>query len=172
LVLLRRIGFDAIRQHEQSLTRHAIEGMKKIPGLTLQGITETEGPKFDLKIGVIVFTLKNVIPGSVAGKLARNRGIGARYGCHCAHLIIKYLSNFTPTTEWIQKAVVLLVPALKLQGYVRVSFGLDNTEADVDALLNELGRIASKDYKPGKKAEVKAKIREFIALADQKVYAR
>jgi selenocysteine lyase/cysteine desulfurase len=170
LLLLKRIGFDTIHCHEQTLTRHALEGMKKIPGMTVQGILDTDSPKFEHKIGVILFGIKDMMAGSIAGRLARNRGIGVRYGCHCAHLIIKYLSNFTPATERIQKAVVLMVPALKLQGFVRVSFGLENTVADVDALLQELESIARKEKKPGKKVEVKAKIREFITLAEQRVY--
>jgi selenocysteine lyase/cysteine desulfurase len=170
LLLLQRIGFDAIREHEQLLTRRAIEGMKQISGITVHGITDTGSYRFGQKIGVIVFDIKDKMAGSIASKLARNQAIGVRFGCHCAHLIVKQLSGFTPTTEWIQKAVVLMVPALKLQGYVRVSFGLENTEADVDVLLRELEKIAAKEKLPDNKAEVKAKIREFITQAEQRVY--
>jgi selenocysteine lyase/cysteine desulfurase len=51
------------------------------------------------------------------------------------------LSDFTPLQEKIQKFVVELFPILKLQRIVRVSFGIQNTEADVDALIAELKRI-------------------------------
>jgi selenocysteine lyase/cysteine desulfurase len=68
-------------------------------------------------------------------------GICVRFGCHCANLIIKQLSDFTPLQEKIQKFVVELFPILKLQRIVRVSFGIQNTEADVDALIAELKRI-------------------------------
>ena len=172
LLLLQRIGFDVIQEHEQLLTRRAIEGLKQIPGIAVHGITDTNSSRFSHKIGVIVFDIKNMMAGSIANKLARNHAIGVRFGCHCAHLIVKQLSGFTPTTEWIQKAVVLMVPALKLQGYVRVSFGLENTETDVDMLLQELDKIAKKEKLPVNKAEVKAKIREFIVDVEQRVYAR
>jgi len=172
LLLLQQIGFDVIQEHEQLLTRRAIEGLKKITGITVHGITDTNSSRFSHKIGVIVFDIKNMMAGSIANKLARNQAIGVRFGCHCAHLIVKQLSGFTPTTEWIQKAVVLMVPALKLQGYVRVSFGLENTAEDVEVLLQELGSIAAKENQPSGKAEVKARIREFIILAEQRVYAK
>lgn len=171
-LLLQRIGFDVIREHEQLLTRRTVEGLKQIPGLTVHGITDTSSTRFNSKIGVIVFDIKNMMPGIIANKLFRNQAIGVRFGCHCAHLIVKYLSNFTPGMERIQKAVVLMVPALKLQGYVRVSFGLENTESEVDKLLQELDKIAKKEKLPGNKAEVKARIKEFIAQAEQRVYAR
>jgi selenocysteine lyase/cysteine desulfurase len=172
LLLLQRIGFDVIQEHEKLLTHRAIEGLKQITGITVHGITDTSSSRFSHKIGVIVFDIKNMMAGSIANKLARSQAIGVRFGCHCAHLIVKYLSNFTPTTERIQKAVILMVPALKLQGYVRVSFGLENTEAEVDVLLQELECIAGKEKLPGNKAEVKARIREFIAQTEQRVYAK
>jgi selenocysteine lyase/cysteine desulfurase len=40
---------------------------------------------------VIVFGLGNMLPDRVAKALAEQGGIGARWGCHCAHLLIKRL---------------------------------------------------------------------------------
>jgi len=39
-------------------------------------------------------------------------------------------------------------------------------------LLQELESIAAKENQPSDKAEVKAKIREFIVNVEQRVYAR
>jgi hypothetical protein len=81
--------------------------------------------------------------GSMSKKLALQRGIGVRYGCLCAHILIKNLLNFTPFLEQFQRLIVLLVPSLKLQGFARVSFGIENTGNDVDILIEELKKIAA-----------------------------
>jgi selenocysteine lyase/cysteine desulfurase len=94
------------------------------------------------RIGVIGFDLKDKMSSGVAGKLARRGGIGVRYGCLCAHLIIKQLAGFTPFQEKAQRFVLRMVPIINLQGITRVSFGLQNTEKEVDAMVSELKRIA------------------------------
>ena len=185
LLLLKRMGFAVIHEAEESLTRRAIEGMKRIKDLRIFGVQETDSPKFNHKIGVIVFDIKNMMAGKIAKKLAMNQGIGVRFGCHCAHLIVKQLSGFTPFTEQLQKTVVMLFPGLTLQGFVRISFGLENTETDVDVLLTELERIARRgksaaeptmnqqgsDIQSRNKAEVKKIMTEFITSIEKKVYA-
>jgi len=183
LLLLHRIGFEVIGRHEQTLTSRALNAMKDIPGLTIHGIKETESTEFSKKIGVIIFDIKNMMAGSIAHKLARNRGIGVRYGCHCAHLIVKQLANFTRFQERLQKAVVLMVPSIKLQGFVRISFGLENTEADVDAFILELTKIAMQKHskaggakdvrKPAllmNKAEVKKMMNDYIYSVERRIY--
>jgi selenocysteine lyase/cysteine desulfurase len=82
------------------------------------------------------------MPGTVAKRLAGDYGIGVRYGCHCAHLIVKQLSGFTPFQEKFQKIVVMMVPILKLQGFVRVSLGIENRASDVDTLISALKNIS------------------------------
>jgi selenocysteine lyase/cysteine desulfurase len=150
LQLLQRIGFDLIAAEEESMTRHLLRGMNAIPGLKIHGIKDPDSPAISQKVGVVVFDIKNMMSGSIAAKLAWQRGIGIRYGCHCAHLIVKFLSGFTPFMEQLQRMVVFLVPALTLQGFARVSIGLENTPADVDALLEEVARIARKAENKGK----------------------
>jgi hypothetical protein len=145
-----------------------------------------DGSSFpDHKIGVIGFDLKDKMSSGVAGKLARRGGIGVRYGCLCAHLIIKQLAGFTPFQEKIQRFVLKLVPILNLQGITRLSFGIQNTEKEVDTLISELKRIAgvSDDDPSGKSAVrsdvaqtgipekiVKQKIIEFIKEREQLVF--
>jgi selenocysteine lyase/cysteine desulfurase len=142
LLLLHRIGFNVIREEEQALTRKVLLGIKQIPGLTVYGISEPDSPRIDHKIGVISISLKKMDSGSLAKKLALQRGIGVRYGCLCAHIIIKHLLNFTPAFEQFQRLIVLLFPKLKLPGFARVSFGIENTDAEVDILMEELKKIA------------------------------
>jgi selenocysteine lyase/cysteine desulfurase len=185
LLLLRRIGFQVIREEEQALTSRALQGMKQIPGLTVYGISEPDSPRMDSKMGVISIGMKNMASGSVAKKLALHGGIGVRYGCLCAHIIIKHLLNFTPFLEQFQRLIVLMVPPLKLQGFARMSFGIENTEADVDALIRELKKITLNEHYPKNKntlpgnepalltiKEVQARINETVLNIEKSVYLR
>lgn len=142
LLLLNRIGYDHIEEHERKLTSGAIEEMTGIPGLKLYGLQSVESFFPAQKIGVIGFELKDKMSSGVAGKLARRCGIGVRYGCLCAHLIIKQLAGFTPFQEKMQRFVLRLIPVINLQGITRISFGIQNTEKEVNILIGELQIIA------------------------------
>ena len=77
----------------------------------------------------------------VAKELARQDGIGVRYGCHCAHIIIKHLLTISPLLARIQHLILMLFPRINLPGLVRVSLGIYNSNADVDALIQALSKI-------------------------------
>jgi selenocysteine lyase/cysteine desulfurase len=188
LVLLSRIGFDQIEEAEQKLTNKALLAMSKIPGLKLHGVVPENMQTSMNRIGVITFEIGNKMPARIAARLVRNNGIGVRFGCHCAHLIIKQLSGFTPFTEKLQRFILRLVPMLNLQGITRASLGLQNTEGDVDVLVSELRRIAQgSGTRPGNdnksvsetiKTEaisvpaklVKQQIKEFIRSRERQVF--
>ncbi|MEW5959618.1 MAG: aminotransferase class V-fold PLP-dependent enzyme [Chloroflexota bacterium] len=142
LVLLQRIGLDVIQEEEQALTGQALRGLAHIPGLTIYGIKDPDSPRFAQKGGVIVFGLKNLMPNRVAKELAERGGIGVRYGCHCAHLLIKRLLNIHPLLERFQGLILILFPQIVLPGLVRVSLGLENSAEEVDTLIHVLGQIA------------------------------
>jgi selenocysteine lyase/cysteine desulfurase len=146
LSLLSEIGFDVIANHELQLTRKTLAGFSKIKAIKVFGIADPDSPLLINKTGVIGFDIKNMPAGKVAKQLALYSGIGTRYGCHCAHVLIKYLLGFTPFLEEFQRLVVMLVPPLKLQGFTRVSFGIQNNEAEVNLLLETIERISS--HKP------------------------
>lgn len=142
LMLMKRIGIDVIQQKEQELTRRALTGMAGIAGLKVYGIQELDSPSFACKIGVIVFGLKSIIPSRLANELALQRGIGVRSGCHCAHMTVKQALQIPRSLENFQRLLLNLFPRLSLPGLVRVSFGIENSMEDVDALINELRKIA------------------------------
>jgi selenocysteine lyase/cysteine desulfurase len=167
LDLLRRIGFDTIQAEEQALTRRALSGLARLPRIKVYGIKDPESPRFPQKGGVIVFAMKGMMPGRVAKALAERSAIGVRYGCHCAHLTIKRMLGVPPWAEQIQRLMLSLVPGLSLPGLVRVSFGIQNTEAEVDALIKELGAITRKPRIQG----IGRRIDDFVAAAVQRVYA-
>ena len=110
LVLLERIGMDVVMEEEQRLTRRALLGMAQIEGLTVFGIKDPDSPLFDHKGSVIMINLKNMMANRLARELAEQGGIGTRYGCHCAHMIIKRMVNIPPSLEKFQRILVTLFP--------------------------------------------------------------
>ncbi|MDP1622245.1 MAG: aminotransferase class V-fold PLP-dependent enzyme [Bacteroidales bacterium] len=185
LVLLQRIGFDLIQEEEQALTRRALRGLSQIPGLTIYGITDPDSPGFSRKIGVIVFALKGMMSDRVAKELSIQGGIGVRYGCHCAHIIIKHMLNISPLLERFQGMIVTLFPKISLPGLVRVSLGIENSEEDVDKLIHVVDKIGRKPSSPMQrhsgastivtpgllKSDVQKKINDFIRSSALKVYS-
>ena len=135
LQLLARIGFDIIAQKEQSLVRYALTALQRIDGIRLYGITDADSPRFSERVGVIPFDIKNAMPAATAKNLMLRGGIGVRYGCHCAHMIVKQVLHIGPRLQIFQRVLQQMIPPLKFQGVVRISFGLENTCADVDAVV-------------------------------------
>jgi selenocysteine lyase/cysteine desulfurase len=142
LALLQRVGMDVIQEEERSLTAHALRGLSRIAGLKCYGIQGETSPRFDRKGGVIAFNFGGLMPNRVARELAERAGIGVRVGCHCAHLIIKRMLGVSPGLERFQGVIVTLFPRLSLPGVVRMSLGIENSEADVDAMLRVLEELA------------------------------
>jgi selenocysteine lyase/cysteine desulfurase len=170
LLLLRRIGLDLIQEKEQALTKRALHGLAQIPGLRIYGIKDPSSPRFARKGGVILFRLKNLMPNRVAQKLA-GEGIGVRYGCHCAHLMIKHLLNIPPPLERLQHVILFLFPNISLPGLTRVSLGIENDEKDVDALIHALEKIARR-HRAGvnRQSDIRRRMDDFIAAAVRRVY--
>jgi selenocysteine lyase/cysteine desulfurase len=168
-VLLQRIGLDVIREEEQALTARALAGMAQVPGLKLYGVKDPDSPRFAQKGGVIAFDLGDILPGRVARALAERGGIGVRYGCHCAHLLIKRLVGISPLLERLQGVIVTLLPKVSLPGVVRVSLGIENTAEDVDMLIRVLDSI-SHQPRAGVKGAVEQQMNDFATAAVKRVY--
>jgi selenocysteine lyase/cysteine desulfurase len=183
LLLLQQIGMDLICKEEQELTSHMLRGMTGIPGLKIYGVKDPDSPRFSHKIGVIVFTLEKMMSPRTATELALQSGIGIRYGCHCAHIIVKRLVKITPFLEGFQKLILTLFPKLQLPGVARVSLGLENNAEDVDNLIRALRKIAGRNSPAGKshsandgttmlsRAKVQKQISGFIHAAAIRVYS-
>jgi selenocysteine lyase/cysteine desulfurase len=186
LVLLQRIGMDLIREEEQVLTKHLLICLLQIPGITIYGIKDPDSPSFTQKGGVILFGLKGIMANNIAEELAIQGGIGIRYGCHCAHILIKHLLGVGPLLQRFQRIIVILFPGLRLPGLARVSLGIGNTVEDVDTFIHLLGKIAGKTgalpHKPSDplqkvtqtlpKSVVKKQIKGFIRAASLRVYSQ
>lgn len=140
LLLLQRIGMDNIREEENRLTAYALRSLAEIKGINVFGIKDPQSPDFAFRGGVISFSLGNKIAHSVAKTLSARGGIGVRSGCHCAHMLVKYLLGVSPSLEKFQGLLLRIIPKLSLPGIVRISFGIENEKEEIDRLVSELGK--------------------------------
>jgi cysteine sulfinate desulfinase/cysteine desulfurase-like protein len=65
--------------------------------------------------------------------------------------------------------MVTLFPKLSLPGVVRVSLGIENSEADIDRLIQMLYIIADKSQNSSKK-EVRQQVKDFVRVVAERVY--
>jgi selenocysteine lyase/cysteine desulfurase len=169
LLLFQRIGLDLIREEEQALTARALRGLELTLGITIYGVKDPGSPRFLNKGGVIIFSLKGVMPNVLANQLSERGGIGVRYGCHCAHLLIKHLLNVGPGLQKFQGVMLTVFPKIRLPGLTRISLGIENTEDEIDVFLQVLNKIA-KNPRHSFKAEIKKQNKGFIDAIERKVF--
>ena len=109
------IGFNAIQQHEQELTRYCMEQLMTIEGMKIYG------PMNALQKDAVVSFNVGEIHHLDMGTLLDRLGIAVRTGHHCAQP---------------------LMDRLGISGTVRASFALYNTKEEVDALVAGIRRVA------------------------------
>jgi selenocysteine lyase/cysteine desulfurase len=185
LVLLQRIGMDVIQEEEQALTGRMVKGLAQIEGVKIIGISDTASPKFTERGAVVAFFLKDKVSSGIASELAIKGGIGIRFGCHCAHILVKRMLGVGPKLEQFQRIIVTVFPRLQLPGVLRVSLGIGNSEQEIDTFIRVFGEIAKEKMgtksnrnkviyqKPGlTKTQVKKQMKEFVNAAVEKVYSR
>jgi selenocysteine lyase/cysteine desulfurase len=168
LLLIGRIGFEVIREEEQEMTKRMLEGLSQIKGLKIYGVQDSLSQGMAQKGGVIAFTLKGFMSNRVANEFAIRGGIGVRYGCHCAHNLVKHILGVPPGLQRFQRIIASLFPGLRFPGVVRVSLGIENTEEDVDIFIRVLGKIATENLK---QKEAESQINDFVKAASLKVYS-
>ena len=107
------IGMDRIAAHERQLTQYAMEQMATVEGMKFYG-TAAE------KTSVVAFNVADIHPMDL-GTLLDRLGIAIRTGHHCAQP---------------------LMTTLGIEGTVRASFGVYNTQAEVEAFVAGVARVA------------------------------
>lgn len=107
------IGMDQIYEHEQALTRYAMEQMATIDGMRFIGMPKHK----DAVISFLVGHIHHLDMGTLLDRL----GIAVRTGHHCAEPLMHRMG---------------------IEGTVRASFGLYNTFEEIDALVNGIRRVA------------------------------
>jgi cysteine desulfurase / selenocysteine lyase len=114
---IQGIGMASIRAHEEALVAEILTRLtSEVPGLAIQG------PSASTDRGALVsFTLEGAHPHDIADILGHS-GVCVRAGHHCAQPLMRRLG----------------VPAT-----TRASFAVHNSAADVDRLVEGLGRVRS-----------------------------
>ncbi len=103
---VQNIGADAIDRHEQKLTHRLYEGLQAIGGINILGPKDGRGALISISVpGVHHYDL---------GTLLDQMGVAVRTGHHCCQPLMQ---------------------ALGITGTTRYSFGVNNTEEDVERAL-------------------------------------
>ncbi len=139
---LAEVGFDAIASHERRLTAYALRRLQEVPGLTLYG--DVEPVPGEDRIGVIPFNLAGLSHSLLAAALSWEGAIGVRHGCFCAHPFIAHLLEVSPGEAERTIDRILAADRSGVAGLVRMSFGIFNTEAEVDHAVGVLREIATR----------------------------
>ncbi len=108
---LDELGMQNVREHERRLGEHAHRRLSEIEGITIYG------PEKD-RTGLVSFSLPDVHPHDLS-QLLDDEGVAIRSGHHCAQPLMRRLG---------------------VAATARASFYLYNTEDEVDALVEALGR--------------------------------
>ena len=111
---IESLGFDAIQQHEQELTRYCMEQLQTIPDIHIYGHSA------DQRDAVVSFNVGNIHHLDM-GTLLDHLGIAVRTGHHCAQP---------------------LMDRLGISGTVRASFALYNTKEEIDTLVAGIRRVS------------------------------
>lgn len=127
MTVLKNIGYDKIMAHEKKLTRRLISGLNSMPDILLYGDNDEKE-----RVGVIPFNFKNIHHSKAGQLLQDKRGIAVRTGCFCAHPYVMRLLGVSNEERY----KYLEDSSLASPGMVRASFGLYNTEEEVDEFLN------------------------------------
>jgi selenocysteine lyase/cysteine desulfurase len=135
---LEGLGWDAIAAHEQALTARLLARLKEIPGCEIYG-----PPEGGRRLGVVALNLMQLPHAILSAALNYEHGIATRNGCFCAHPYVKYLLRCAPEIDMTSQAAILAGDRANMPGAVRVSFGIYNTEAEVDALVDALAKLAT-----------------------------
>ena len=146
--ILQEVGFDAISEHEQKLNRRLIDGILKMDHAVVYGDTEDISDR----VGVVTFNLTDVNSYHLATKLSEY-GVATRRGAFCAHTYVwRLLGISDELAKSYEECGDSGVP-----GMVRVSFGIYNTEKEVDDFLSVLDEahavcleeMETKTFRPG-----------------------
>jgi cysteine desulfurase/selenocysteine lyase len=112
LDFVTELGIDHIHAHEDRLIRKAADGLSSIEGIRLYGP--------DDRAGALSFTIEGVHHYDL-GTLIDQMGVAVRTGHHCCQP---------------------LMGRFGITGTTRASFAAYNTDADVDALIESVGRAS------------------------------
>ena len=128
--VLQEVGFDKIEEHEKALNRRLVDGLLKMDNAIVYGDTEDLSDR----VGVITFNFSDINSQLVAEELSKSYGIATRRGAFCANPYVWRLYGLSD--EEVHNFAEC--SATNTPGMIRASFGIYNTEEEVDYLLEVL----------------------------------
>jgi cysteine desulfurase / selenocysteine lyase len=112
-------GVDAIRRHEIELTRRLLDGLSRIPAVTIYGPRDAQR-----QMATVSFNVAGLEPSEVGLRLDDEYGILCRVGLHCAPAAHRTLGTFP-------------------RGTVRFGLSVFNTLDEIDTALKAVREIAN-----------------------------
>ncbi len=137
--ILTEIGLDKIEAHEKILNRKLIDGLKKYDKETYENFAVIYGDSenIDDRVGVVTFNFTGVNSYAIATDLKNMGGVATRRGAFCAHT---YVWRLLGVDEETRKSLINCYD-WNTPGIIRVSFGVYNTEEEVDQFLEILDKV-------------------------------
>ncbi len=117
LSYIESVGMKNIHNHELTLTKTFLEGLRSITGINIIGKQDIQD-----RTAVVSITIDGMDPASIAYELESTYHIMTRVGLHCAPRAHQTLGTYP-------------------EGTVRFSFGYANTLEEVDMALSALHTI-------------------------------
>lgn len=117
LSYIESVGMKNIHNHELTLTKTFLEGLRSITGINIIGKQDIQD-----RTAVVSITIDGMDPASIAYELESTYHIMTRVGLHCAPRAHQTLGTYP-------------------EGTVRFSFGYTNTHENVEVTLSALNRI-------------------------------
>ncbi|MGH9282485.1 MAG: aminotransferase class V-fold PLP-dependent enzyme, partial [Acidimicrobiales bacterium] len=140
---LGRIGWDAVRDHDDAMAARLREGLERIEGVRLLGVSAGPGC-----LPVATFAMEGVPHALVAARLSAEHAVGVRHGCFCAHPYLLRLLAIGPAQVREFQEQVRRGDRRHIPGAVRASAGLSTTAADIDRFLAGVAAVAGGEPPP------------------------
>ncbi|MGH9113144.1 MAG: aminotransferase class V-fold PLP-dependent enzyme [Acidimicrobiales bacterium] len=140
---LTRIGWDAVRAHDDAMARRLRDGLERIDGVRVLGASAGAGA-----LPVATFVVEGVPHALVAARLSAEHGVGVRHGCFCAHpYLLRLLGLGAAEVREFQEAV-RRGDRGQIPGAVRASASLATSAGDIDRFLDAVTGIVGGDPPP------------------------
>ncbi len=129
--ILNEVGFGSIQEHEQKMIRKAMDGLLKYDTAVVYGDTEDISDR----VGVVTFNFTDVNSQILAEQLSQVGGVATRRGAFCAHPYVWRLLgvNSEEVIDAYGSCDSEFTP-----GMIRISFGIYNTEEELDEFFKVL----------------------------------
>jgi cysteine desulfurase/selenocysteine lyase len=136
---LSQIGWEFIVRHNRALTKKILEELSKFKEITIYG---NRDPRLTVdRAGVVSFNVQGISHALLAAILGYEWGIGVRNGCFCAQPYVAKLLGLNQEAVQNYAALIRQGDRRGIPGMVRVSFGIYNTEEEIDYFIQALKTI-------------------------------